>query len=195
MPQGDIYEVAIDQTLNEQQISNVHHFIQQTPDGTGLAVNALSAVWATFFEVAFQNVLSIDVLITQRRIRRIAPTETQTDFTTVSVIGNISADPLPPNQVSVLRLYATPSGRKGIGNTRISGTPLSFVEQGRITGSYVALLELYGNSFEVDNTDVSSNYTFRSCVFGSDGVARPIEVAKATTRIKQLRSRTIGQGQ
>lgn len=194
MPAGDIYELSCDSLLDLQNLTNVHHFVQVGADGTGDPRVALASIWTLSFQVAWLNTQPLTSTLVQTRGRRLLPTQTQSFFTAVGVAGGIIGDVLPANSVVVLREYAIPSGRKGIGNQRISGIPASGTDAGVIDTTYAALVELYGLPFTVDQTHVASGFVFRACVLGSDDVARKIEKVLATTKVKQLRSRTIGVG-
>jgi len=140
MPAGDVYELTVNQAYAVQQISNVHHYVQVGPDGTGDARSALSSVWVNFYQVPFLNCLTINVTLLAIRVRRLLPIQTQQFFTSIGLLGAVLQDPLPTNQCAILREYA--------------------------------------------NRDF----------LGTDNVARQIQRTRMTSRIKQVRSRTIGVG-
>jgi len=194
MPDGDVYEATCEMTFNNQEIVNGYHFVQVGADGSGDPRQAVGLVWIGFFEGPLLDVISDEVTVNVVRTRRVLPTQTQSFITTIGTAGTIIGNPLPTNEVAVLRLYGTLAGRKGIGNIRLPGVDAAFVNEGQVNASYVALAELLGDSFEEDQEDVPSDYKFRSCVLGTDSVPRKVQRALMTSRIKQLRSRTIGQG-
>ena len=195
MPAGDIYQCTAEMNMDNQDIVNVYHFVQIGADGTGDPRQKVGLIWLANFETPLLACMTADVQIDVLRIRRISPTTTQSFITTVGTTGGLPGASLATNQVAVLRLYATKAGRKGIGNLRIPGIDNTFINEGQIDASYVGILEIFGLAFEVDQTDVASGYSFRSVVLGTDGVGRQVQIVRATSRIKQLRSRTIGQGQ
>jgi hypothetical protein len=194
MPAGDIYEMAVDQQFANQQISNIHHFIQIGVDGLGDGREGLATVWVSEFEPPYLNLISSQVDVLQTRIRRLFPTQTQQSFDSRNVPGNVVGNPLPTNQCSILREYAIPDGRKGVGHVKIPGVDNVFVNEGRVNGSYVGIAEIFGNVFEVDQTVPIQGWVFRACVLGTDDVARQIQRTRMTSRIKQIRSRTVGVG-
>ena len=193
MPINYIYELDCDMTFNNQKVTNIYHFVQTGADGSGDGRFAIGTGWVSEFLAPLLSLLADEVQVDILRIRRLLPIQTQTLIVTINEPGLVAGQPLPTNQCSVLRLYGTRDGRKGIGNMRLPGVDNGFVDEGRIDGSYLALMELYGDKFEADFTD--TGWTFRSVVLGTDDVGRKVQVTKATSRIKQLRSRTIGQGQ
>lgn len=195
MPAGDVYELTLDQIVADQSISNVHHFVQIGSDGTGDPRAAVAAVWASFYNTPYLNLLSTGVTVFQSRTRRVLPTQTQQFTASIFLSGAVVGVPLPTNQCAIMREYATPSGRKGVGHVKLPGVDNVFVNEGRINGSYRGLIELFGDIFEADRTDSGSGFAFRSCVLGTDGVARQIQLTRATSRIKQVRSRTVGVGE
>lgn len=195
MPNGDIYQCTAEMNFNNQDIVNVYHFVQVGADGSGDPREKVGLIWLANFETPLLAVLSDEVTIDVLRIRRLSVGQTQSFITTVGTAGGIPGQPLPTNQVAVLRLYGVRSGAKGIGNMRLPGVDNVFVNEGQVNASYVALAELFGDEFESNHTDGPSSYVFRSVVLGNDGVGRQVQRAVMTSRIKQLRSRTIGQGQ
>lgn len=194
MAAGDIYELSLDMTFDNQAIMNRYHFVQIGSDGTGDPRISVTETWELSFRAAFLNLISDEVAIVQQRCRRVLPDQTQQLVTNDAVAGNVTGDVLPTNCVSILRLYATASGRKGVGFMKIPGVATAFVNEGRINSSYEGIAELFGDPFEVDHTHGGTGYVFRSCILGTDDVARQVQTARCTSRIKQLRSRTIGQG-
>jgi len=194
MPDGDIYESSVDGLIASQAVTNVHHSVQIGTDGTGDPRVAVASIWATFFQTAFLNCVVDDYLLTITRTRRLFPTQTQSFVTNVALNGNVVGDPLPTNQCAILRQYGTLTVRKGVGHVKMPGVDDVFVDEGRVNASYVGLAEIFGNVFEVDQTHAASGFVFRSCVLGTDNVARQIQATKMTGRIKQIRSRTIGVG-
>lgn len=194
MASGDIYQCTCEMDFNNQAIVNVYHFLQIGADGTGDPRAALATIWEDNFEAPFLALISEQVTVDSLRIRRILPTQTQSFFRAIAEIGDIIGQPLPTNQVAVLRLYGVRAAGKGIGNMRIPGVDNVFVDEGQVNGSYVGIAELFGDEFEQSHLHVASSFTFRSCVLGTDDVARQVQRARMTSRIKQLRSRTVGQG-
>ncbi len=194
MAAGDVYECTAEMDFNAQQITNGYHFVQIGADGTGDPRQAVANVWIANFEAPLLAALSSQVTVNVLRIRRVLPTQTQALVATIGTAGDVAGQPLPTNQVSVLRLYATKSGRKGIGNMRLPGVDNVFVNEGVVNAAYVGITELFGDAFEANQTDGPTSFVFRSCVLGTDAVARQVQRALMTSRIKQLRSRTIGQG-
>lgn len=196
MPDGDIYELTVDQTFSLQNISNVHHFVQIGTDGSGNAREALGDVWETEFKAAFLALVVADLTVVQLRIRRILPTQTQQFITPIIEDGDVAFNGLPPQQCAILRQLGTRSGRKGTGHMKISGVPVTSVENGRITAAYATDMNTLGDVYAETHTDAGTGFTFRAIVLGtSDNVAREIQKAGSTSRIKTVYSRTIGVGQ
>lgn len=194
MAAGDIYEMSLDMTWQAQAIMNRYHFVQIGSDGTGDARTSVAQNWDTFFRPFFLALISDEITVTQSRVRRVLPVQTQQLVTAEGVAGMVAGDVLPTNCVAILRLYGVLAGRKGVGFMKIPGVATAFVNEGRINSSYEGTAEIFGAPFEVDQTHGGTGYVFRSCVLGTDDVARQVQTARATSRIKQLRSRTIGQG-
>ena len=194
MPAGDIFELSVDMMFDSQAIMNRYHFVQIGSDGSGDARVSCTEVWDAFFKITFQNLVSDEITIVQKRCRRVLPVQTQQLVSSDGAHGSVTGHVLPTNCVAILRLYGTPSGRKGVGFMKIPGVATAFVNEGRINSSYEGIAELFGDQFEADNTHGGTGFVFRSCILGSDDVARQVQTARCTSRIKQLRSRTIGQG-
>ena len=195
MAAGDVYECSAEMTHNQQQIVMGFHFVQIGADGSGDPRQAVANVWLGNFETPLLACLSSQVQINVLRIRRVLPTQTQSLVATVGTLGTVIGVTLPTNQCAVLRLYGVLAARKGVGNVRMPGIGATFIDEGQVNASYVGLTELFGDAFEVDQTDIPTAFTFRSCVLGTDDVPRQVQRALMTSRVKQLRSRTIGQGQ
>lgn len=194
MAAGDVYSCGLDMTLNAQELNMGFHFVQIGADGSGDPRQAVANVWLANFETPLLNALVAVVTLGVLRIRRVLPTTTQSLVATVGTVGLVAQNPIPTNQCAVLRLYGVLAGRKGIGNIRMPGIGIDFVDEGQVNASYVGLSELFGDPFEVDQTDIPTAFTFRSCVLGTDSVPRQVQRALMTSRVKQLRSRTVGQG-
>lgn len=195
MADGDIYELTVDQTYGGQDISNVHHFVQIGTDGTGGARQALADIWENEFKVAFLA-LVVDVLnVVQLRVRKLFPTQTQQYIQAIGETGTYVQTGLPPQQCAILRQHGTRSGSKGTGHMKISGVPITEVESGRVTAAYATQMNTLGTVYANAQTDAPSGFVFHSCVLGvSDDVAREIQKAGGTSRIKTVYSRTIGVG-
>lgn len=196
MPDGDIYELTVDQIYGSQAIANVHHFVQKGDDGSGDGREALGIIWSDEYQVAFLACVSIELEVLQLRIRQLLPTQTQQFIQSIATPGTISQDGLPPQQCAILRQYGTRAGRKGTGHQKISGVPVGSVDTGRVTAAYSTLMNTLGDADESTHTESASGYQFRGCVLGtSDNVAREIQKAGGTSRIRTVYSRTPGVGQ
>lgn len=195
MPDGDIYELTVDCTYGGQDIANVHHFVQVGTDGSGSARESLATVWSDEFKPSFLAVV-VDVLnVVQLRIRKLFPTQTQQHVQAIGETGDYVETGLPPQQCAILRQHGTRSGRKGTGHMKISGVPITEVDTGRVTAAYATKLNTLGTAHATSHTDAGTGFVFRSCVLGTtDDVAREIQKAGGTSRIKTCYSRTIGVG-
>ena len=194
MPAGDVYQLTAEMTFDNQQVVNGYHFVQVGVDGSGDPREAVALIWNDLFQAPFSNLVSNNLEINNVRVRKVLPIQTQAFVLAVNEQGSVAGDVLPTNMCAVLRLYGILSGRKGIGNLRIPGVVVTFIADGQVDASYVGIAEIFGNLFEADQTEAGSGFVFRSCVLGTDDVARTVQRAVMTSRIKQLRSRTVGQG-
>lgn len=195
MPDGDVFECSVDQTLAGQNITNVYHFIQVGSDGSGDARSALRDMWNFFYKVKFLDCVVTDVALVQARIRRISPTQTQTLTSALTGSGDIGVESLPSQSCAILRCYAIPSGRKGTGHVKLSGIANTLVAAGRISASLLAIIRLYGQVMETDHADAGSGFVFRQVVWSIvDSVAREIVQARPTGVVKTVHSRQIGVG-
>lgn len=196
MPVDDIFELNVDMTIGGQNCVNVHHFIQRDVDGTGSAIDALSAVWTADYKTSLLALMVSTVNIVQLRIRHLLPIQTQQTIIAVGSVGTHAGQALPTYLATLLRQRGFPTGRKGTGGVKIVGTPHGEVLNGRITVAYAAKVTTYGNISEADVTDAGSGYVFRSGVLAqSDGSFRAIEKSQVTPRVVTVHSRQIGVGQ
>ncbi len=195
MASGDIYELTVDQTYGGQDIVNVHHFVQIGDDGSGDARDALTKMWDDDFKTPFLAVV-VDVLnVVQVKARRLFPTQTQQFFLAVGETGTQVQTGLPPQQCAILAQVGTRFGNRGRGYMKISGVPITEVDSGRITAAYATLLNTLGTEHSTNHTASPSGYVFHGAVLSSvDDVARQIQKAGGTSRIKTVYSRSIGVG-
>jgi len=193
MPANDVFELSIDATYNGQQMTNVMHFIQVGTDGTGDARTALLNVWLSFFDPG-QRALQVPAVVhSQDRCRRILPTQTQTLIVANVGVGLATGNGIPQNQCAILRMYATPAGRKGVGHQKLYGVRDTGVRDGRIDDAFFGLASTYGDVFEADQTDISG-FVFRAGVLGLDSVLRTVQRTSPLGRIKQVHSRSFNVG-
>lgn len=196
MAAGDLYEFNVDMTYGGQNCVNVHHFVQNGPDGSGLAQVALHAMWLAVYRTPLRAIMTNEVNIVQTRIRRLQPTQTQQTITAVGSLGTHTGTALPPHAACLLRQRGTPSNRKGTGGVKIVGVPEGQVLAGVLEVAYAALVQTYGDVSESDQTDGGTGYVWRSAVYSIiDNTARLIEKSKVTPRIVTVHSRQIGVGQ
>lgn len=195
MPDGDIFEINIDGTIANQNVCNVHHFVQIGSDGTGDARTALHVLWQDTFEPVFLPCLASAYDLVQSRTRRIQPTETQSLVAALAGSGSDIAEPLPTQTCAILRQYGIPAGRKGTGHVKLSPLPITEVEDGRISVAQAILMDTYGDEMIVDQTEVGSGYVFRSGVYSLvDNVLRKIQRYASIGPVKTCYSRSIGTG-
>ena len=195
MPAGDVYELAVDQTIAGQAITNVYHFKQVGGDGTGDGRNAVDAMWDAVYKATYLAILTDQVTINQYRTRRIHPTTTQTITTATTGDGDVAEEGLPTQSCAILRCSAIPLGRKGTGHVKLAGIPISAVTEGRLDSAIQALIRAFGEFMEANQTDAGSGFVFRQVVWSIvDSIAREIVSARTTSRIKTVHSRQIGVG-
>ena len=198
MADGDIYEVNVDQTYAGQNLTNVLHFEQDGTDGTGTARDALEDIWTDNFKVPHLALLVDSLVITQLRIRKLFPTQTQQQILSVAAAGTVVAIGLPPQQCAILGQKAVKGGakgRRGAGHMKISGVPVAATSNGRVDVAYAGEMNTLGLVFIAKLTDIPTGYTFDSVVLSAiDDVPRVIEQSGSTSRIRTVYSRTIGVG-
>ncbi len=195
MPDGDVYEINVDGTLDSQNICNVHHFVQVGSDGTGDARAALAVLWNDKFKAKFLDCLSDQYDQTTYRVRQLQPVETQSLVTTAVGQGQVASEPIPTQSCAILRQHAIPSGRKGTGHVKLSGISITHYQEGRITEALQTLLEIFGAVMESNQTESGSGFVFRSGVYSiADSVLRTVVKAVAVGAIKTVYSRQIGVG-
>lgn len=195
MPSGDIYEVNVDATLAGQNVCNVHHFKQIGSDGSGDARTAVANMWNTHFKPEFLLCLTDQFAMTQYRVRRIEPTETQSLITATTGTGALAAEPLPNQSCAILRQLAVPLLRRGTGHVKMSGITIGNVSEGRILDTLKTLIEAYAAKMISDQTDAISGFTFREGVYSTvDQILRIIVRTAVLGTVKTVYSRSIGVG-
>ncbi len=195
MADGDIYELTVRQTLNSQNISNVHHFKQVGDDGTGTAEFALDAIWNAGFKDLYKQVVTLLTFITDLSIRQIQTVQTQPTVFPVAESGDDVSTALPTHCCAILRQKAEPDGRKGSGHMKIAGPPITAANEGRINLVYATLLKALGDAYESQHTDVASGYSFDPVVYSQvDQVGRKILKSTPLTRLRTCHSRQVGVG-
>lgn len=195
MPANDVFEMSVDQTLENQNLTNLYHFIQTSSDGSGDARAAVNALWTLIWKTLYLATVTAAVDMIQTRVRRIQPTQTQTLITANAGAGAIVGEALPPQSCAILRQYATPLARRGTGHVKISGIDVAASESGRIDVAQETLINAFAAPMTSDQTEVASGYVFRMGVYSQvDQVLRPIQSALALGRIKTVYSRSIGVG-
>lgn len=195
MAANDVFELSVDMDFGQQNCVNVHHFIQNGVDGTGIWQDALTSVWEDSYEASFLALMTTAVNVVQLRMRRLLPTQTQQTIVSVGELGTHLGASLPTHLACLLRQRGFPTGRKGTGGVKICGVPTSEVLNGKITVAYAAKVTTYGNISEADIVDGATGYSFRSGVLAqSDDTFRAIEKSQVTPRIVTVHSRQIGVG-
>lgn len=198
MPEGDIYEVNVDQTYNGQNLVNVLHFIQDGTDGSGSAREALGDIWVDNFQLPHLALMVTNVTIVQLRIRKLLPTQTQQFLRTINATGSQIESGLPPQQCAIISQKGQrggPKGRRGAGHMKVSGVPLGATDAGRVNLNYATDMNTLGLVFADKLTDMATGFTFDSCVLSAvDSVARVIVHSGSTSRIRTVYSRSIGVG-
>lgn len=196
MPDGDVYELNVDQTYTGQNITNVHHFQQVGTDGGGAPLVGLTEIWKDNFQAAFDALVVTGVLTVQLRARQLTPVQTQTFIAAIGNNGDILDKGLPPQQCAILHQQGERRGRKGTGHMKISGVPIANVDAGRINVAYATLMNTLGEEFKHVHSDVATGYSFEAVVFSQiDSVASDILAIGAGSRIRTVYSRSIGVGQ
>jgi len=194
MAKDDIYETTVRQTFAGQNIVNVHHFLQSRVDGSGKAEDALDFLWNNIFKQAHLEICTGDLTIVDISIRRIKPTQTQPTVYPVGAAGLIMSNTLPPQCTVLVRQFAEPAGRKGTGSVKICALPGDEIFEGRVSESYLTLLNTYGSKF-LGEVVLPSAYAFYSAVYSQiDKVARPILKGVGSARVRTVHSRQIGVG-
>jgi hypothetical protein len=78
---------------------------------------------------------------------------------------------------------------------KISGLSFASVDGGRISASLLAIIRIFGQVMEANQTDAGSGFVFRQVVWSIiDSVAREIVQARPTGVVKTVHSRQIGVG-
>ena len=199
MPDGDIFELNVDQVYNGQNLTNVLHFVQAGTDGSGSVLEALELVWFDEFRALHLAILVDTVEIVQLRARQLFPTQTQQRLLPIGEFGAFAETGLPPQQCAILSQKGErggPKGRRGAGHMKVSGVPVTVVDTGRVTAAYGTLMNLLGVAFITQFTNAISGFTFDSVTLSMvDDVPRKIEQSFGTSRIRTVYSRSIGVGQ
>ena len=196
MPANDVFELAVDQLIRAQNITNVYHCIQVGSDGTGDARDAVALWWDEHFKENYLDCVVTDLAMVQTRVRRIQPTQTQTTTTAATGDGDILETALPSQSCAILRTYAVPLARRGTGHVKICGIGISSTGNGAIDSSLETTINAFAAEMQQDQTETTTGYIFRMGVYSTiDEVLRPIVLAKARPRIKTVHSRSMGVGQ
>ena len=195
MPANDVYELSIDQLLQGQNLTNVHHCIQIGSDGTGDARAAVTLWWDEHFKENWLDCIVTAVSMVQTRVRRLQPTQTQTLITAATGDGDVLGEGLPSQSCGIIRTYAVPLARRGTGHVKVPGIDIAVTAAGKIDAATESIWNAFAVEMQTDLTETTTGYIFRMGVYSTiDEVLRPIVLAKARPRIKTCHSRSMGVG-
>lgn len=197
MAAGDTYQVRNLWTLFGQKCVNVFHYTQVGVDGTGSGRQALMDAY-TLSEVSQYLLLSSpDAVFDVVGVKGVGAILSQEIVEPIGLGGTNSGDAMPPNMTLAVTFYTATKGPKGRGRTYLIGVPEDVVENGVVLEAYHSgVLLTWLNAQNDLLTDPGSGYTFRRSIWNPiDDVGHNIIFGDTNPRVRNLRSRTIGQGQ
>jgi len=194
MPQNDIYQLSVDQILDDNSFVNVHYFQQNSDDEALPAAQALIQAYRNNVEASQLACQSNDMSIVGYRAIRVFPNPTQADEILAFVPGGLVGEAHPANNSAIVAWYSTEASPVKIGRSFISGIRELDVTKGLITSSLNDVLVIFANNLIQEITS-SAGTNFQKVIFNvALNTFADVVQAEVRTRMRKLRSRTKGQG-
>lgn len=211
MPVNDIYTLNVDMSLFGVELTNVHTFIQQSPDpGTPPGISLISAYSE---EVMTDQIgyMSPDCQVTTLRARRLHPNPTQSVFLTENRFGQATGNSHPANVAAIGTLYGkdeveVPLSSDPVVNVavlqvvraavRLAGIPLAQIIEGVVEEATRALILTFLKKLISQISDAATGTQWQRVIWRPTHVIATEVIDVQTKAIsKKLRSRTQGVGQ
>lgn len=194
MPQGDIWQLSVDQALDDNSLVNVHYFEQQSADEALSSAEALIQAFRNNVELSMLNCQSDDISIIGYRAIRVFPNPTQAFQDLVVSPGELPGTSHPANNAAVVAWYTTEASPVKIGRSFISGIRELDITKGLLTVSLNDLLVIFAENLIATITS-SAGTNFQKVIFNvALNTFADVVQAEVRTRLRKLRSRTKGQG-
>lgn len=195
MPQNDIYELNIDGTLHDQQIRQVHHYRQDSGDpATSIGATLIDA-WDEFVKPEYQAFASDELTFTIGSARRIFPNPSQTVFANLSGTGAKVAPSSAANTVALSSYYGRGNPAWHIGRTFVSAIPKINIHAGLLDAATRTLVQAFAAKLIEQLTDSTFGTNWQKILWNTTlATALDILQSQVRTRIRKLRSRTVGEG-
>lgn len=194
MAAGDVYQLSLDQTVGQANLTNVFMY-KQVVDGSdpALARQKLAEAFEGDVMDKFAQGLNAAWSAFCIRISRKSPT-TSPELVVVPTTNNVGAkinQVLPPNQVGVVSFYTEEYSRKGRGRKYISGMDAADEAANNCTNIGLIVLQAIGDAVLADLSAVGDSGVYESGLLDFDGVTwRKFERMEARSPLKKLRGRT-----
>lgn len=192
MSVGDIYSLAIDQSLNGVLLTNVFHY-EQTGPGAGNDEQELIDAWQADTLPTWKLAVSTSLQFTCGRARQVSGTgsfpETFEIFS--AQIGALAGEALPANCVAVLGYYSTTYSKSGRGRSYISGCRMVDEDENTWVSAEYSLLLTLAQAVVDTITDAGSGATFKHVIWGGSPATSKTTVRhEARAQVRKLRGRT-----
>lgn len=195
MPQNDIYQLNVDATLWGQEVRQVHHFRQDSPDPVSPVGTTLINAWDQNVKQPYLDCVADDFQFTVSSARRVWPNPSQTVFLTTAGGGALVGMAASANTVAVTGYYGRGNPAWVVGRTFMSGLRELDIHAGLINAATITLIKTFITALLGEIQDAGTSTSWKKVIWRTAQLtALDILQGQIRTRTSKLRSRTKGQG-
>lgn len=192
MAVDDIYQLAIDQSLNGVLLTNVFHYEQTGPGGSDPEQSLIDA-WQTDTLPEWEAAVAVNLIFTCGRARQVSGVGSfpETFEIFASENGDLTGEALPANAVAVLSWYSATYTKSGRGRSFISGIRMVDEDENTWITAQQALLDTFAGAVINTITDAGTGATFKQVIWGgSPATAKTVIKKEVRPQVRKLRGRT-----
>lgn len=188
MAVDDIYQLAIDQSLNGVLITNVFHYEQTGPGGTDSEQSLIDA-WQSDTLPEWELAVATSLLFTCGRARQVSGVGSFPEqfeiFTGEN--GALVGEALPANAVAVISWYSGTFSKSGRGRSFISGARMVDEDENTWITAQQALWDTFAGAVINTITDAGTGATFKQVIWGgSPATAKTVIKKRGTSASKEI---------
>lgn len=197
---NDIYELAVDQVLYDQSLTNTHFFRQDDADPPGNVAVSLIQAYIDDVQADQLAAQSNDLTLLQYRARRVHPTPSQSVTVPVGQSGTDVGDAEAANVSALCAFYSSPvafgpTTKIRQGRIFLAGVNKTSIVGGLIIAVLKALLDAFIAKLVNKITDSGTQTDWKKVIWDSaTETITDIAGGQSRSQSRKKRSRTKGSG-
>lgn len=190
---GDVYNLAVNQTLYGANIANVYAFEQLSDISTAASPEeSLMEAWVEN-QLPLQKAMSVNgwamTCLTARKVR---PTSGVQHFLYNQDTGDILQEGNPATTCCIASLYSNLVGPRGRGRKFISGIGIDANDKGRLDTAALSLFDTFVQGFLQTLNWSLDNADFIIRILSTvDGIIRAVQSARSQVSLTKMSSRLL----